>query len=278
MTFFLSTDILKRLWPHASPTLIAGVSSTSAAVLPAYGIDELPNLIDFMAECSEETGGGILLEEDGDYSASRAHAVWPSLFPTVASAVAYADSPQALFNRVYGGRYGNRPGTDDGYAYRGGGLIQLTFRGDYEAVGKVTGLDLVNHPELARDPSNALEVAAGYWKYANVSALADAGNFTGEVIRIDGGTINIGTRRAWRAICAKVLTLEAVTAPDAPAVAPAPAAPAAAPPVPAPVAPGPASPEARVAKIQADLAAKGPATMHHVSLLDRIEAVIAEWL
>jgi len=31
-----------------------------------------------------------------------------------------------FFNFVYGGKYGNRPGTDDGYTYRGRGPFQLT--------------------------------------------------------------------------------------------------------------------------------------------------------
>ena len=84
--------------------------------------------------------------------------VWPSVFPTLASALPYAINPKVLANRVYGGRFGNRSGTDDGYNFRGRGLIQLTFRDWYARIGIETGLDLVNRPELVSDPLHILGV------------------------------------------------------------------------------------------------------------------------
>jgi len=66
------------------------------------------------------------------------------------------------FNFLYGGLGGNRPGTDDGYDYRGGGLNQLTFRDNYAALGPRVGVDLVAHPELIVVPRVAAAVAVEY--------------------------------------------------------------------------------------------------------------------
>lgn len=68
------------------------------------------------------------------------------------------------FSFVYGGRYGNRPGTDDGFLYRGGGLNQLTFRDNYALYGPKVGVDLVAQPELVNVPRIAAAVAVEYMK------------------------------------------------------------------------------------------------------------------
>ena len=46
-------------------------------------------------------------EEDLSYSAKRLTQVWPKRFPTIESAAPYAHTPEALANKVYGGRMGN---------------------------------------------------------------------------------------------------------------------------------------------------------------------------
>src|ERR1700677_2901835 len=129
MTLELSAAILSRLWPHALPGIVDAVAASSATVLARYGIKTLPDLVDFVAECSEETGGMMAVVESGAYSAERAHEVWPSLFPTVASAAEVVGNERALFDKTYGGRLGNVAGTDDGFNFRGRGAIQITGRG-----------------------------------------------------------------------------------------------------------------------------------------------------
>ena len=59
------------------------------------------------------------------------------------------------FNFIYATTVGNRPGTNDGFKYRGSGFNQLTGRGNYEKYGKLVGRDLLSYPEL----NNTLEVA-----------------------------------------------------------------------------------------------------------------------
>lgn len=212
----LPFELLARLWPHARPDFVAGVARSSAAVFARYGIVTLTNLQEFMATISEESGGGVALIESGAYSAERAHQVWPRLFPSAAAAAAYCvgDGGRKLFDLVYGvhlgAELGNRPGTDDGWNFRGRGLIELTGRAWYEKVGAATGLDLVEQPELMAAPDHALECAAAYWRIDGVNALAAAGDFLAVTRRVNGGLTNLELREAWLATCRRLLTPESV--------------------------------------------------------------------
>ncbi len=72
----------------------------------------------------------------------------------------------AFFEAVYGGVWGLRnlgntyPG--DGYKYRGRGGVQLTGRANYDHMASLTGLDLVNDPDLANTVENAAQIAVAY--------------------------------------------------------------------------------------------------------------------
>lgn len=46
-----------------------------------------------------------------------------------------------------------------GLVYYGRGDVQITWKANYERVGKLLGIDLVNRPELALDPAIALRIA-----------------------------------------------------------------------------------------------------------------------
>lgn len=71
--------------------------------------------------------------------------------------------PAAVAEVIYGGRMGNKqPG--DAYKYIGRGFIQLTGRDNYEKVGKLIGVDLVNNPELANDPVIAAKIVPAFFK------------------------------------------------------------------------------------------------------------------
>lgn len=85
-----------------------------------------------LATAKHETGGTFgPVEENLNYtSTARIQKVWPSRFPTLASAEPYVRNPQKLANLVYGGRLGNT-GPNDGWTYRGRGLAQITGKANY---------------------------------------------------------------------------------------------------------------------------------------------------
>jgi len=58
-----------------------------------------------------------------------------------------------FFDIIYGGRYGNSP--TEGSKYRGRGLNQITFKGNYILYKKLSGYDIVSDPDLL----NKIEVA-----------------------------------------------------------------------------------------------------------------------
>ncbi len=68
---------------------------------------------------------------------------------------------EAFFNKVYGGRYGNGP--NEGYKYRGRGLNQITFKGNYQAMAQYTDADIVGNPDLLNTLEVAVDVCVGYF-------------------------------------------------------------------------------------------------------------------
>lgn len=126
----------------------------------SQGQDEID---DFLGQVLHESAGLTRLVENLNYSAQRLMVVWPSRFPTLASAAPCAHNPERLANRVYGGRLGNtEPG--DGWRYRGRAPIQITGKANYARVGDLMGQDLVGIPHLLEQPRFALEATIAWWE------------------------------------------------------------------------------------------------------------------
>jgi putative chitinase len=105
------------------------------------------------------------LEESLTYNPERICQVWPSRFPTLASAIPYSHNPKALANKVYAGRMGNRDeASGDGWRYRGRCPIMLTGHAAYLHVGDVMGQDLVVLPDLILQQHYGLVAARCWWE------------------------------------------------------------------------------------------------------------------
>jgi putative chitinase len=195
--FIIDRDCLKRLWPHASDAMLDGVASTSARVFAKYQLNTPLRVAHFMAQISHESDGGRIKEENMSYTTpERIAAVWPKRF-TVSSAKPYVRNPQGLANKVYNGRMGNQPGSNDGFSFRGRGLLQLTGRASYQRIGKLTGLDLLSNPSLVSSPQHALEIAACEFRDLNCLPPADKDDIRMVTLRVNGGYIGIDSRRNW---------------------------------------------------------------------------------
>jgi putative chitinase len=97
-------------------------------------------------------------------------------------------NPQGLANRVYANREGNGPeASGDGWRFRGGGPIGLTFRNNYRACEQATGLPFESHPEIIEQPKAGMLSAAWFWYANGLNALADAGKFDAICDRINIG-------------------------------------------------------------------------------------------
>lgn len=189
---------LATLYPRATAARLDAFMASAPDVLPRFGLNQGPHrLAFFLAQIGHESGGMTITDENLGYRAARMMQVWPSSFPTLASAEPFANNPEKLANLVYGGRMGNVPGTGDGFKFRGRGLIQLTGRDGYRQVGQRTGLALEDQPGLAGEAKNQLLVAAGFWKWKDINPTADANDFRLCTKKINGGTIGMPDRLEW---------------------------------------------------------------------------------
>lgn len=171
-------------------------------VQPAKFSAGMVDILDFLPQVLHESAMLKHPEEKLGYSAERIAEVWPSRFPTVASAEPYAYHPQELANKVYGGRMGNnQPG--DGWRYRGRSPIMLTGRDGYALLGDLMGQDLLGLPHLIEGPIYGLCCAVHWWE----NRIPDS--FLSDQVklrkRVNGGTVGLKHVQALADLTRKVL-------------------------------------------------------------------------
>jgi putative chitinase len=174
------------------------VASFSLAALNGNGL----RIAHFIAQTATETGGYSAMSENLNYSAAAMMRVWPSRFANLDAAKAYVNNPEALANKVYGGRLGNGPeASGDGYRFRGRGLIQLTGRDNYAKREAETGINLLSRPDKAADPVRAVKIACLYWASRKINAAADLGNDDATIKKVrklvNGGEIGLADAKIY---------------------------------------------------------------------------------
>jgi len=150
--------------------------NTARAITKHYDLS--PNRgAHLLGQAHHESGGFKRTTEGLYYSApERIQAVWPSRFPTVASAEPYAKNPQGLANKVYSSRMGNGDeASGDGFAFAGKGFLQLTGKANVKAFAAD-----MNLPEVLECPSKladeyAFETALWFFQKNGLFAIADDG-------------------------------------------------------------------------------------------------------
>ncbi len=205
---FINT--LYNLWPNGDermPGLRDGIAASAPEVFDQFHLDTPLLVAHYMAQCSHECGAGHDIIENLNYSAIRMTQVWPSRFPTVASAKPYEHNPKALANKVYNGRMGNMVGTDDGWNYRGRGASQTTGKDGYQRVQDATKIPVLSNPDLLIDPKYFL--LCGVSDFINCGCLpfAQADNITMVTKRLNGGLIGLPERKVWLSKWKKALNV-----------------------------------------------------------------------
>jgi putative chitinase len=162
-----------------------------------YDINTPERQAAFIGQCAHESNNFKTLEENLNYKPEALMRVWPSRFPDLAIAMKYAHNPEAIANKVYGGRMGNGvEESGDGWKYHGRGLIQLTGKENYANCGSGIGVDLLSNPGLLNTPEYAALSAGWFFNKKGLNALADAGDFETMTKRINGGTLGLEDRKA----------------------------------------------------------------------------------
>lgn len=215
----LSAAHVLALFPRAAAEHRAALVDRGPALFTRLGITG-QRLHFLLAQLGHESEGLTQVAEKLSYRAERLTVVFPGFFPTLASAAPYAGNPQKLANFIYGNRYGNGPpASGDGYRFSGRGYIQITWRENYEKIGKLVGLDLVGNPDLASSPDHALEVACGFWTFKKINAIADTGDFKAVTRAINAKLVGLDDRRAWLDKVIRVLALPAAPPTEKPSAA-----------------------------------------------------------
>ena len=149
----------------------------------------------FIGQCAHDYGNFKVLEENLHYKAESLMRVWPSRFPDMDVANQYANNPEKIANKVYGGRMGNVE-DGDGWNYHGRGLIQLTGRDNYANCGSGLGVDLLGNPNWLLDPKYATLSAGWFFNKKGLNSLADTQDYETMTKRINGGLIGLDDRKA----------------------------------------------------------------------------------
>jgi putative chitinase len=188
-TEMLTLAVLKKVCPKGREDILEGILERRSAI-EAAGIITKPRIAHFLAQIATESAGLTALEENLNFSAKRLTEVWSTRFPTLASAKPYANNPQKLANKVYGGRLGNDR-VNDGWLFRGGGLIMTTGETNYQEAG------YADRPDELRAMPGALDSALVYWMSNGLNAMADKGDIVAVRKRVNGGTHGLDLARGF---------------------------------------------------------------------------------
>ena len=192
------SEAMKKLQAKCGATPDGAFGPNTARAIAAH-YDLSPNrAAHLLGQAAHESGGFTITKENLYYSTpERIQAIWPSRFETIADAEPYAKNPQALADKVYGGRGGNN---GEGYKWRGRGFIQLTFRDSYRSFASDMRV-----PEVMEDPSlveteYAFESAYWFFDKNGLFRMADNGigtdNIKAITKRVNGGYHGLDDRIA----------------------------------------------------------------------------------
>jgi len=202
MPVTVTLDQILHLAPNARSSYREAFQN-GQPLLDRFGISDTPlRLAHFMAQVLHESDGLANQIESLNYSAERLPQVWPSRFkPTGPLDPAdFAHNQQKLGNEVYGGRMGNT-GPNDGFTYRGRGLLQLTGRDSYrEATATLRAQnpaapDFVAMPDAVFSAQWCLAIAVAEWASKGCNAHADLDDIRKVTKAINGGLIGLSDRR-----------------------------------------------------------------------------------
>jgi len=179
-----------------------------------FGIDTPLRMAAFLAQVGHESGGLTLLEENLNYSAEGLANVWPKRYAKKlqnglyaknnvgrylpsALAIKIARKPVLIASWTYADRMGNGSvESQEGWKYRGRGILQITGKSNYAELTLNTGIDFVSNPDLLKEPAYALISACFFWKSNNLNRFADKKDIVSLSKVINGGIIGLEHRKA----------------------------------------------------------------------------------
>lgn len=180
----------------------------------AYKINTPLRIAHFLAQVGHESGFKVI-SESGSYSGRRMREIYGCkggktnyISATDECSLGrlreklwtheseYANNPRKLLSFVYASRMGNDDeSSEDGYKYRGRGIIQLTGKYNYRKYTEIHNRanpsdtqDFVENPDLIiSEIKYGIESGFVYWEMINATPLADSDRTADLTVAINGG-------------------------------------------------------------------------------------------
>ena len=191
----ITSDILTKIFPKTKKTIIDSFVQPLNDAMSKYAIDTRLRKVHFLAQIGHESGGLNFTMENLNYSADGLMKIFPKYFNTE-SAASHAKNPQMIANRVYSNRMGNGDvASNEGWMYRGRGLIQLTGKANYSLYSialKKTVADVIAFLET---PVGAADSAAWFWDNHKLNQAADKDDIRLITKTINGGINGLDDRQ-----------------------------------------------------------------------------------
>jgi putative chitinase len=204
MSVLVTIDQILRLAPNTRSSYRDAFQNGQTA-LEQSGIADSPlRIAHFLAQVLHESMALTVQFENLNYSPERLPKVWPSRFKPKGhlEPEQFAHNPEALANEVYGKRMGNVD-PNDGFTYRGRGLLQLTGRESYQAATTVLRKDFPDVPDFVANPDEVISpqwclvIAAAEWRAKGCNEMADKDDIKAITKAINGGLIGLAERMEW---------------------------------------------------------------------------------
>jgi predicted chitinase len=222
----ISVELLLAAEPANSAAYYETIVDAINAYASAYQVDTPLRIAHFLAQIGHESRF-TPVEENGSYSPKRMREIFgcrggPSKYSKPADEcllgagarlrpklwteeAKYAHKPANLLSYVYAARFDNGDeASGDGYRYRGRGLIQLTFKANYQAFTDRHNAknpddpqDFVIDPDLlVTQRKYAIESAFFFWDTTKLNDEADNDDLEAVTRKINGGLNGLADRRA----------------------------------------------------------------------------------
>lgn len=187
----------------------------AAALSPAMAlraIDTDARAVAFLSNVLHETGGFRVFCENLNYSVQGLLKTFGRHRISAADCQRLGRKPgerglpverqREIANLIYGGEFGRKQlgntQPNDGWYFRGRGLIQLTGRANHARLARVQGIDVVALQKLLDSDAGSAASAAHFWAAAGCNAKADAGDDEGARRLVNGGTLGMDDVLSWR--------------------------------------------------------------------------------
>jgi len=178
------------------------------SILPKHNINTDVRIAAFISQCAHESANFMTLRENLNYSADALPKIFHKYFPTPESAAPFHRRPEMIANKIYANRMGNGDeASEDGFKYRGRGLVQITGKSNYTAFSNAQFGDasILDNPDYLLSKEGAIESACWFFDINHLNAIADTGDVEAMTRKINGGLNGIDDRKAKYALAIKIL-------------------------------------------------------------------------